>query len=48
MTLRSSAPPQASERAHTSAHVSMSSRVYPTIVGFPFVPLDAWMRTISS
>jgi hypothetical protein len=25
----------------------MSERVYPTTVGFPVVPLEAWTRTIS-
>ena len=32
-------------RAITPAQVSMSFFVYPTTVGLPVVPLDAWMRT---
>ncbi len=31
----------------TSAHMPMSARVYPTVVGLPVVPEDAWMRTTS-
>jgi hypothetical protein len=42
-------PPAARiERAITVDHVSMSFAVYPTTVGFPVVPDDAWMRTICS
>ena len=38
-------PPAARiERAITVAQVSMSLRVYPTTVGLPVVPDDAWMR----
>ncbi len=32
----------------TSVHVSTSLRVYATTVGFPAVPEEAWIRTISS
>jgi hypothetical protein len=31
-------------RAITCDQVSMSLSVYPTTVGLPVVPLDAWMR----
>jgi hypothetical protein len=42
-------PPAARiERATSCAQVSMSRAVYPTTVGLPVVPLDAWMRTIFS
>jgi len=41
-------PPQESVRAISSAHVSMSRRVYPTTTGFPVVPEEAWMRTTRS
>ncbi|OIQ63550.1 hypothetical protein GALL_549090 [mine drainage metagenome] len=42
-------PPAARiERAISIDHVSISFAVYPTTVGFPVVPLDAWIRTIRS
>jgi hypothetical protein len=41
-------PPAARiDRAISNAQVSMSRLVYPTTVGLPVVPLDAWIRTIS-
>jgi hypothetical protein len=33
------------ERAITSDQVSMSACVYPTTMGLPVVPEEAWMRT---
>ena len=41
-------PPQDSVRAINSDHVSTSRRVYPTTVGLPVVPEEAWMRTTRS
>ena len=34
-------------RAMHSAQVSRSRRVYPAVMGWPVVPLEAWMRTTS-
>ena len=36
-----------SERATTSEKMLISCRVYPTTVGLPVVPLEAWMRITS-
>ena len=39
-------PPAARiERAITSDHISMSALVYPTTIGLPVVPDEAWTRT---
>ncbi len=41
-------PPAARmDRATTSAQVERSPSVYPTTVGRPVVPLEAWMRRTS-
>ena len=39
-------PPAARiERAITSDHISISALVYPTTIGLPVVPEEAWTRT---
>jgi hypothetical protein len=48
-TVSPGCPPAARiERATTSDHMERSFSVYPTTVGFPVVPLDAWIRRILS
>src|SRR3989442_2829175 len=42
------APAAVSTRAITSRQISRSPAVYPTMVGLPFVPEEAWMRATSA